>query len=193
MLDTLLAAWAIVWIALAFMIAAEVRGLRELSDTVTKVGGAVAESGRTLQSLDDLPVLGARVDAPARRIEEAGESAVASGRSSRASVRDLSVLLAIAIAVIPSLPVLGFYVPLRIARAREARALRRAWRARGDDPAFREFLARRAITWIPYRSLAAVSPEPWRDFAEGDYARLAEAELARLGVTRPPGPEPDGR
>ena len=62
------------------------------------------------------------------------------------------------------------------------RAVRTAADQAGDDPVFAELLARRAAVQLPMRRLVAVSPEPWRDLAEGRFEPLARAELERLGV-----------
>ncbi len=181
-LDVTLAVWVAVWVILALQVAQEVRGLAELSTTVSRVGTAVEESGRVLSGFEDLPLgVGDRLDEPGRRIEEAGRSAVSSGSSSRDSVESLSVLLGLALAVIPSLPVFGFYLPLRLSHVRERRALLGAIEsARGD--ALEEFLARRAVERLSYRRLRRVSAEPWRDLAAGRYRSLACAELERFGL-----------
>ena len=55
----------------------------------------------------------------------------------------------------------------------------------GGDPAFEQYLARRAVDVLPWDRLRAISPDPWRDIANGEYRALADAELARLGLTRP--------
>ena len=177
-LDVALALWAVVWVVLALEVATEVRGLSDLSSTVSRVGTAVEESGKALSELTNLPLgLGDRLDEPAKRIEEAGRSANASGRSSRESVDSLSKLLAVAIGVIPSLPLLGFYLPLRVGYVRERRALGRA----GHDADFQQLLARRALTNLSYHQLEKMG-DPWRDFEEGRHGALAGAELDRLSL-----------
>ncbi len=181
-LDVALALWAAVWLLLAMEVATEVRGLSDLSSTVSRVGTAVEESGKALSELTDLPLgVGDRLDEPSKRIVEAGRSAHSSGRSSRESVDSLSKLLAVALAVIPSLPLLGFYLPLRIGYVRERRALRRSVRRAAGDPDFEHLLARRALTNLSYHQLEKMG-DPWRDFEEGRHRDLADAELDRLGV-----------
>ena len=107
--------WASVWIFIGVRTAQEVRGLRELSDTVVDVGHAVRSSGETIGGLADLPLVGGRLEEPSEQIVRAGDSAVASGRSSRESVQDLSVLLGVSIAVIPIVPLaVLLFVVLRI-------------------------------------------------------------------------------
>jgi hypothetical protein len=113
LIDLAAVTWTALWILLAVQVAIEVRGLRDLSSTVTKTGAAVREAGIALQRLESVPVVGAELHRPAERIRDAGQSAVQSGQSSRASVRDLSILLAIAIGVIPTVAMLGIYLHLR--------------------------------------------------------------------------------
>lgn len=112
-LDLLLALWVVGWLLLAWQVASEVRGLRDLSETVTKTGVAVRESGEALATLSDVPLVGDQVSGPAERIQQAGQSAVESARSTRDSIDTLSVLLAIAIGGIPPVAVLGIYLQLR--------------------------------------------------------------------------------
>jgi len=118
-------------------------------------------------------------------VSEAGAEAVASARAARESARRLALLLGLAIAAIPSLPVLLLYLPTRIGTARERRELGDALAA--GDPAVDELLAWRAVAQLPYRTLSRVSDDPVRDLEEGDHAALADAELAWFGVERPDG------
>jgi hypothetical protein len=105
-----------------------------------------------------------------------------SGRDSRDSTENLSVLLALSIALIPTLPLLGLYLPLRWAWTNDARAVRRALKLAPADPLLVEFLARRAVSNFSYDRLLAVSPQPFRDLEEGRYDSLARLELDRLGI-----------
>jgi len=93
-----------------------------------------------------------------------------------------TVLLALSIALIPTLPLLGLYLPLRWAWTNDARAVRRALKRAPTDPLLVEFLARRAVSNFPYDKLLAVSPQPFKDLEEGRYDSLAGLELDRLGI-----------
>ena len=189
-LDACVALWVVTWIVMAIVVASKLQGLAELSDTVGTVGGAAETSGAALGALGELApapfdeALSGILSGPAAEIQEAGRSAQESGASSRERIETLTALLGLSIALIPSLPLLGTYLPARVGRAREARAIEWALRASGNDPAFQEFLARRAAQSLPYRRLREVSREPWRDLATGRFDRLAGAELERLGVSR---------
>lgn len=98
--------WCGVWVWLGTQVAAEVRGLTQLSDTVVSAGRAAEASADALEQVGGLPLVGERVEEPVRRVREAGRDAVASGRASRDSAENLSLLLGVAIAVIPCTPVL---------------------------------------------------------------------------------------
>jgi hypothetical protein len=186
LLDAAVIAWAVVWVGVAIAIGREVQSLSALADTVTRVGGAVEASGRALGEIGAAPVVGDSLSAPAESIEAAGASAVQSGRASADSVNDLSLLLGLSIAVIPALPLICLYIPLRLALGRERQTALALAREAGDDPRFRRFLARRSLESSPYHRLRRVTPEPWRAYVEGRYDELARAELERLGIERMP-------
>lgn len=118
MLDVAIVLWAVVWVFMGLRVADEVRGLSELSTTVIDVGVAVESAGVAIGSLSEVPFAGDRVAKPSAEVRAAGRSAIASGRSSRDSIRDLSTLLGVAVAVIPTAPLLFIYLPLRVAWSR---------------------------------------------------------------------------
>jgi len=181
-LDAAVAVWVIAWVVLALLVGREVRDLRQLSDTVVVAGVAIEETGDLVDSLGSVPFVGGRVGEVAERVRTAGRSAQASGRDSRDSTENLSILLALSIGLIPTLPLLGLYMPLRVTWTREARAVRRALAAGSADPVLKEFLARRAVLNLSYEELRAVSTDPFRDLEEGRFDELAARELERLGL-----------
>jgi hypothetical protein len=105
--------WIALWIALAIVTAHEVLALRDLSDTVVKTGRAVDTAGRALQTVAGIPFVGGRVSTLADQVRVAGQSAVASGRSSRDSATNLAVLLGVAVGLIPTVPMLALYLAVR--------------------------------------------------------------------------------
>lgn len=105
--------WTALWIALAFVTAHEVLALRDLSDTVVKTGRAVDTAGRALQAIGGVPFVGGRVSTLADQVRVAGDSAIASGRSSRDSATNLAVLLGVAVGLIPTVPMVALYLALR--------------------------------------------------------------------------------
>lgn len=182
LVDVAVALWVAVWIVLGVAIGINVGNLTGLSHTVVAEGHAVETVGGALRPLGAAPFVGGEVSHAAKQVQQTGASAVASGRSSASSIEALSVLLAIAVALLPSVPVLGFYLPLRIQRAREARSLARALRERPGDPSFEAYLATRALGSLSYEALCEISRSPWSDIEDGDRAALAAAEVRRLGI-----------
>jgi hypothetical protein len=186
-LDVLLLVWVAAWIAIGVLAGNELRDLRSLSDTVAGAGTALEQTGRALEALGDVPLVGEGPGELGRRVRESAADVQAAGRSSSQSITNLSVLLGLAIGVIPAVPVFGFYLPLRLRRAREAGAVAERLAARGLDPGLEELLARRAIHALPYHVLEAVSADPVGDLEDGRFDRLARAELRRLGLDAPAG------
>jgi uncharacterized protein YoxC len=148
MADLAVAAWAIVWIVLGVVVAREVRQLDDLSDTVVTAGEALDQTGdglrgtsdslreihRALQILESLPIVGreieenlegaaATLDGIAAEVEETARSAQASGRVSKESTADLSVILGLAVALVPTLTLFAAYAPFRSLRLRRALGL----------------------------------------------------------------------
>ncbi len=185
--------WAVAWVIVGLLVAREVRGLTDLSRTVTAAGYALQEAGGALGSLEGVPFVGEDVGDVAERTERAGRSARESGRSSRESVESLSILLGISIALAPSLPLIVLYVPMRLAWIREVRSVRRALHASPDEPGLEEYLARRAAMTLPYDRLSATGTDPWGKLGAGERRRLSDAELQRLGIRRPDGRVEAGR
>lgn len=182
LVDAALALWVVAWIGLGVAIGVSVANLSTLSHTVTVDGRAVETVGRTLHAIGGVPLVGGEVSHAAGAVEHAGANAVSSGEGSASSVKALSVLLAIAVALLPSVPVFGFYLPLRVQRVRETRALRRVLRERSHDPGLEAFLAQRAAASLGYEQLREISPSPWSDIEDGRCAALAAAEARRLGI-----------
>ncbi len=192
-LDIGLALWCAAWIGLAVAVGQEVRGLGQVSETVVEAGAALEEAGGALVSLESVPFVGDDVVAVGEQTQEAGRSARRSGRASRDSVNDLSILLALSIGVVPTLPLLALYVPFRVARARETERIRTLLETQGRTPELDELLARRAAYGMPYHRVLDVTRTPARELDAGRHEALAQAELERLGLAdEPPRATPGG-
>jgi hypothetical protein len=143
--DAVVVMWALVWSVLGVVVVREVRQLEDLSDTVVSAGQALDQTGdglrgtsaglreahRALQFVESLPFVGReieenleeaadRIDNIAREVEVTARSAEESGRSSKESVEDLSLILGLAVALVPTLTLLAVYAPLRFVRVRRA-------------------------------------------------------------------------
>lgn len=182
-LNVALAIWAAFWIGLAAYTAYEVSALRSLSRTVVKAGAATESTGHALAAVGHLPFVGGRISQLASQAVEAGASARASGASTESTVDQLAVLLGIAIALIPTVPLLALYLPLALGWRRDRKAVRRAVAQWDGEPELEAFLARRALAHLRFDEL--------RELGYGDNegsvptAELAAAELRRLGLDHP--------
>jgi hypothetical protein len=112
-------AWTVVWILVGVWTRHEVLTLRQLSGTVVTSGRAVQQTGDALQGLGSIPFVGGDIARVGRQVSTAGVSAQRSGRRSRKAAGNLSNLLGISIALVPSVPMLAlFVVTVRLARRR---------------------------------------------------------------------------
>jgi len=172
-----LAIWAAFWIGIAAYTAYEVASLRALSHTVVKAGAATESTGHALQLVGHLPFVGGQISQLAAQAVAAGASARASGASTAATIDHLAVLLGIAIALIPTVPLLALYVPLLIGWRRDRAAVRSAVARWDGEPELEAYLAQRALTHLPFEKLRALGYDSTEE--------LAAAELRRLGLDRP--------
>jgi hypothetical protein len=180
--DVALALWAALWIALAVAVVQSTRDVAKLGGTVSQTGAAVTQVGAVMNSI---PLVPSDVSGASESVQQAGASAEVSGNEGGDAANRLGIYLGIAIAFIPSVPLIGLYLPIRFSRIREARFARRSLVTFGHDSRFQEFLARRAVENLPYEEIMAVSEQPWEDMKQGRFRALAEAELARLEIQQP--------
>jgi hypothetical protein len=179
-LDVAIAVWAAFWIGIAAWTAHEIGALQALSHTVVKAGTATESTGHALAAVGQLPFVGGRIAHLAAQAVAAGASARASGASTATTIDRLAVLLGVAIAVIPTVPLLALYLPLRVGWRRDRKAVRRAVAQWDGEPELEAFLAHRALVHLRYDELRALGS----DGAGGSKAELAAAELQRLGLGR---------
>lgn len=180
--DAVVVLWAILWIALALAVVQDTRSVAELGGTVSQTGSAVSQVGGVI---NDIPLIPDNVSGASQSVQAAGQSAEVNGSQAQDSAERLSIYLGIAIALLPSIPIIGLYLPIRIGRVRERRVAQRSLTLHGSDPQFQEFLARRAVEKLPYEDIMAVSAHPWEDMKRGRFAALASAELHRLEIYQP--------
>lgn len=173
LIDLALIGWVIAWVVIGLEVGRQMREVSTLSDTVVLAGDAIEQTADLLGQLGRIPFVGGSFEELADRIGETGRSAQANAAASRESVEDLSVLLAVSIALIPSLPLGALYVPLRLRWRRERAAVRRALAA--GVPGLDEVLAERARHTLPLGKVLALGD---------DTKALAAAELKRLGLRR---------
>jgi hypothetical protein len=184
LLDALIVVWVALWIGIGYLVYHYVNGLASLSNTVILAGQAVEATADALNAISKIPFVGGQVSDLVEKAHRAASSALYNGEASRSDVHDVAVLLWLAISAAPTTPLLVMYGLLRRGWHRDRRSLEEAVLGWEDDAALERFLARRALEHLPYRRLRRLGANPWRDYEEGRTAALADAELARVGLTR---------
>jgi hypothetical protein len=182
-LSVALAIWAAFWIAIAAYTAYEVAALRTLSHTVVKAGAATESTGHALAAVGHLPFVGGQISDLAAQATAAGASARASGAATATTIDRLAVLLGIAIALIPTVPLLGLYLPLRLSWRRDRKAVRQAIARWDGELGLEAFLAQRALAHLTFEELRGLGYDGTPGTPAN--AELAAAELRRLGLERP--------
>lgn len=177
--------WVVVWVALGMLIWHDIRAQKQLSADVIKIGTAVNDTGQALGVVGGLPLVGGSIGEFAAKIEKMGAEVEASGEDSRAGIERTAVIAGLGVGILPAALALFLYLPLRIRWRRYVGAVADALPGAAGDPAFEQYLARRAADTLPWDRLRALSDDPWRAIASGDYRALADAEIARLGLRRP--------
>ncbi len=184
-LDAGVVVWVVVWAVLGFVVWQDITAQTSLPADLIKVGSAVRDTGEALGVVGGLPLVGGSIGSFAGRIQKLGAEVVASGEETRQSIRQVAVIAGIAVGVLPAAMALFLYLPVRLGWRRSRRSVARALAECSGDPAFEQYLARRAIGALPWHELRALSPDPWGAVAAGDCRALADAELLRLGLERP--------
>jgi hypothetical protein len=184
-LDVGVVVWIVVWVALGVLIWSDIRAQAQLGATVIKVGTAVKDTGEALGVVGGLPLVGDQIGQFADRIKTMGAEVETSGQDSRDSIERTAVIAGLGVGILPAALVLLLYLPARIRWKRYVGAIAAALPGAAGDPAFEQYLARRATDTLPWDTLRAMTPDPWHDIATGEYRALADAELERLGLRRP--------
>ena len=184
-LDVGVVVWIVVWIALGVLIWHDISAQDQLGANVIKVGTAVKDTGQALGVVGGLPLVGGQIGSFADRITTMGAEVAASGQDSRSSIRRTAVVAGLGVGILPAALVLLLYLPARLRWKRYVGAIALALPGAGGDPAFEQYLARRACDALPWDSLRAITPDPWGDIGRGQCRALADAELERVGLRRP--------
>lgn len=101
-----MALWALLWLLLGGWTGAEVWRLSDLTGTVVDSGYAIDSAGEALQSLDPVPLYGDRAAELGTEVRSNARQIVADAEQARGAFRRLAVLLGLAVALVPSVPVL---------------------------------------------------------------------------------------
>ncbi len=185
-LDVLVLVLVAVFAGLGVVAGVELTRLAGFSSSLLDAAKALDQIGHTLGTLARLPFVGHDLGSAAASVQQTAASIRGNAVDAAASVHVVAVVLGVAIAAVPLLPLLGGYLPLRVVRFTEIRRLRRLVAARPVDPQLVAHLAHGAVSRLPYTRLRQITADPWGDLAAGRHHELAAAELRRLRIPLPP-------
>jgi hypothetical protein len=178
------AVWAMVSRRLYDMLAAFAGAGRILGDGGRHVTAAGEQIGTRLGGI---PVIGSNVGQfVSSAFARAAEPFLLIGTY----FEHLLLVVAILFSVIVLLTALAlwfhWYIPWRWARVTTLQAAHRVIRetAQASTMEVERLLASRALHRLSYQELLKYSPDPFGDWARGHYERLAQAELASVGLQR---------
>lgn len=188
--DSVILFWVVLWLVVGAWTGYEIWQLTGLSASTVDAGHALATAGKALQDLRGTPIVGARTGELGSQVSATASGIIVSGHSANESIRGLSILIGLAVALGPAGPALLIHLPRRRALSREIADVDRALRTQGADQTLLAHLAYRAMSSHGLAELLKISPDPAADLAAGRYDALAAAELHRLGLRPPSQPGP---
>jgi hypothetical protein len=179
-------AWVMLWAAVAWSVYGLVIDFASAGRTIRDGGATMIQSGRDLgNALAGIPLVGEGLRGVTERaFSGAGLPIVSFGTDIEGLIALVATLLGLLLFLVPTLPWLTRYVPWRWSRLGSMRAGHRAIRVApsiGPD-SVRQVLAMRAVTRLDYGELLAFTPDPIGDWVAGRHDRLAQAELASVGL-----------
>jgi hypothetical protein len=179
-IDLLVVLWTVSWLVLGITVGTFVDRLGGIGESLEGTGNAIHRAGDAVDRLSDVPLVGEGFGSLANEIHTIGTETVQDGLSVEQDIHRLALLIGIGLAAGPTLPVLAVWIPPRVARERERRALKKSLRS-GDGVAL-AYLANRAVAGRLFRELRTASDDPVGDLAAGRYEALAALELDHLAI-----------
>lgn len=174
--------WAVVGLRIHDVIAQFAEAGRVLQAGGTNIQGAGASLG---DAFTDVPLVGVGIDDLATKaFGSAGEPFIYVGHEMESMLILIARLLALLVVGVMVIPWLSRYLPWRAARLATVRSAHKAIRRSSgmSKGAMEKALATRALNRLSYPELLEHTSDPFGDFAEGRYDRLAKAELASVGL-----------
>jgi len=181
------ALWVAVWILAS-------RRLYEKLAEFAAAGRVIRDGGRNLEAaggqigdaLGGIPMIGANVGELVRfAIAFAARPFLAVGSYLEHILLINAILFSLIVLVVPLALWLARYVPWRWERLKKLgaaqRVIRTAPQISGGE--IEHLLASRALHRLSYEELLKYSSDPFGDWSHGHYGRLAQAELASVGLT----------
>ncbi len=182
--DGLVLFWVVLWLTIGTWSGITFWQLADIGDTITISGQAITSAGEGLVQIGNLPIIGDKAGGVGTDVVTASTDIAIRGQEIKQELHQLAWLLGLSVIFMPTTPVVGMYLPLRLARRRQRKDLMAALRAGDDSPLLDRYLAARAMENLSFSDVQAITTAPGADLSAGDTQSLADAELARLGLHR---------
>ena len=188
-LDLLVVVWVALWVVMV-VVASDVRQLADLSASITSTGRALEGIVGALTPLRGLPFVGGQSAPLQAHAQTSAHSVSAGSQNVTTAIRELAVLLGLAIAIAPTAPLVALYVPQRVAWERDRRYPRLLIASGNRTVAVDEALAWRAFSRMRLSRLVTPTSTVLADASPQRVRAVADMELRRLGVKAAPGEAP---
>jgi hypothetical protein len=187
-LDVLVIGWVLLCLTLGIAVAKRINHLGALGDGLVSAGDSVSGVGDWISGLQDTPLIGGSIGSIADRVDALGASTAQQGRNGKNAVWKAALGIGILLTLLPTVPVLAVWIPVRVGIERERKSLRAALEA--NEPGVWEYLALQAVEDLSFQDIRKISADPWEDIRRGRYESLARVEIDRLGLTPAAGQQP---
>lgn len=178
--------WVLLWGSMVWRLFQFLVSFAQAGRTIRSGGEQMVQSGRDLgDSLAGVPLVGSQLRDIARNaFAGPGKPLSDFGSQIEQFIVVVAAVLALLLALVTLVPWMNHYLPWRWERLRRLRAARRAIRTapRAVDASIERLLAMRAVCRLDYSMLLDYTPDPLGDWVNGRHDRLAEAELASVGL-----------
>jgi hypothetical protein len=180
-------AWVALWVTIGWWVYSAIAGFAEAGRILASGGTNLQVAGTDIGgALAGVPLIGGSLQsAAAGALHTAGEPLIFVGSELEGLILLIATVLGLLVVGVTLVPWLTRYVPWRARRLTAMRAAHRAIRVAPRDlpeTAVLRLLASRALHRLSYPELLSETPDPFGDFIEGRYERLARAELASVGL-----------
>ena len=98
------AVWCALWLLVGIWTGYELWQLGELGGAVAESGRSLASAGQALESLGGVPLVGERTGEVGVQIQSSSAAIVTEAEGAQGSLRQLAVLLGLTVSLVPSVP-----------------------------------------------------------------------------------------
>jgi hypothetical protein len=177
--------WVIFWGTVAFQLYAILSSFAAAARLIQQGGTNLRLAAADISAnADRVPVVGKELSGAVKSsINAAANPFVDFGHELETLLLIVAATISLLVLAVPLTPWLFKYLPWRIARLRRLRAAHKVTRSHNvPKPLAEKLLAERALYSLDYQTLLEYSPDPFGDYVRGRHDRLAEAELATVGL-----------